>query len=406
MHRIELAAALSIALLAGCTSAVPANTCMSDRECNAGSFCFDAHCSAAPPARATAPAAVALDAQLAAVAPFDPAFMGGPKHRGRSSARIHDDAMPKVVLETGGRLRAAPVIDGAGVVYSASADGKLYRVQDGAGRMLFDSGSRLRATPALAADGTIYVGSEAGTLFALAPDGNVRWQRALDAPIVADLTRTPDGLLLVAADGVYAFEASGALLWHYVLPEVVRSSPCVHPAGFVVFGTAQGAIVALELDGRVRWRSNGHAAIDAAPAIADDGTIVIGNQLGEVLGLRPDGTQRFGFATGGEVHATAAIAASGLILIGSDDGVLYALGSDGALRWRASTSGAIRASARIDAAGRVAIGSRDDVLRVFTADGALLHGYNLGQDIDGAAALAADGTVYIGTDRGALYALR
>ena len=153
------------------------------------------------------------------------------------------------MLETGGRLRAAPVIDGAGVVYSASADGKLYRVQDGAGRVLFDSGARLRATPALAADGTIYLGSEAGTLFALAPDGSVRWQRTLAAPILADLTRTPDGLLLVAADGVYAFDASGALLWHYLLPELVRSSPCVHPAGFVVFGTAQGAVVALELDG-------------------------------------------------------------------------------------------------------------------------------------------------------------
>src|SRR5436190_2453604 len=128
MLRTELGAALAIALLAGCTSSVPSSTCMSDRQCNAGSFCFDAHCLSAAPVRAAMPAAVVSDVPAAGVAPIDPAFMGGPKHRGRSPARLHDDAAPQLVLETGGRLRAAPVIDGAGVVYAASADGKLYRV--------------------------------------------------------------------------------------------------------------------------------------------------------------------------------------------------------------------------------------------------------------------------------------
>ena len=264
MLRIELGAALSIALLAGCTSAVPSSTCMSDRQCNADSFCFDARCYAAQPARDATPAlAVVADA-------LEPRSRRSIPRSWRTQAPRTQPSAVARRCDARGRARdrrtaaRPPVIDGAGVVYTASADGKLYRVQDGAGRVLFDSGARLRATPALAADGTIYLGSEAGTLFALAPDGTLRWQRTLAAPILADLTRTPDGLLLVAADGVYAFDASGALLWHYLLPELVRSSPCVHPAGFVVFGTAQGAVVALELDGHVRWRSNGHAAIDAS----------------------------------------------------------------------------------------------------------------------------------------------
>ena len=68
----------------------------------------------------------------------------------------------------GNSLYSAATVDGNGVIYFGSADGKLYALKpNGEKKWAFDAGAVVAAPPAIGKDGTIYFGSADGNLYAL-----------------------------------------------------------------------------------------------------------------------------------------------------------------------------------------------------------------------------------------------
>ncbi|MDH7563250.1 MAG: PQQ-binding-like beta-propeller repeat protein, partial [Caldisericota bacterium] len=72
----------------------------------------------------------------------------------------------------GASLYSAATIDGNGVIYFGSADGKLYALNpDGSKKWEFNAGSTVAAPPSIGKDGTIYFGTASGILYALGESG-------------------------------------------------------------------------------------------------------------------------------------------------------------------------------------------------------------------------------------------
>jgi outer membrane protein assembly factor BamB len=68
----------------------------------------------------------------------------------------------------GNSLYSAATVDGNGVIYFGSADGKLYALNaNGEKKWSFDAGAVVAAPPAIGKDGTVYFGSADGNLYAL-----------------------------------------------------------------------------------------------------------------------------------------------------------------------------------------------------------------------------------------------
>lgn len=405
---------------------------MSDNECRTGRICHEGRCrfleeverelareqhAIVPVADdAGLPLVVVVDASLASDAAASAApltssgsamFMGDARHTGRSPF-VGPTALPTRVwtFHTGSRIYAAPVITPDGDVVVGSLDQSLTAVtRDGALRFRHSGTGKYYASAVVTPAGDVIAGSHDGSLVALSAQGQLRWQQKLRDGIDASPVLAGD-TLYVAADGLYAFDLTGQLKWHYATGVHVRSAPAVHPSGLVVFGTTNGKLIALRGDGQLAWEADAGANVDGGAAISDDGRIVVGNDLGHVLAFDAQGQLLFRFATGDDVRATPAIAPDGTILVGSYDRAFYALTPEGALKWRFETAGRIRSSARVDRDGNVYFGSQDDFLYGLDESGRLLFRLNLGRDVDSSPALAAQGTLLVGADDGSLSALR
>lgn len=418
-----------LTLGSGCPKPPPSTPCMSDQECRAGRICHEGRCrfleevqrelaadqaAIAPPSETDAgPVPEAADAS--ATPAGEPSaergtrmFMGDPRHTGRLPFEgPRAPVAPVWTFHTGSRIYASPVLGRTGDIVFGSLDQSLTAVTpEGALRFRYSGTGKYYGSALVTPSGDVIAGSLDGSLVSLSPEGQVRWQQKLADGIDASPVLSDEGVLYVAADGLYAFTTEGRLTWHYAVGTHVRSAPAVHPAGLVIFGTPQGKLLALTPDGQLAWSAEAGANMDGGAAISDDGRIVIGTDLGQVLCFDARGALLWRFATGDDVRATPAIAPDGTTYIGSYDRALYALGPDGALKWRFATAGRIRSSARIDRAGRVYFGSQDDFLYALDPSGQLLFRHNLGRDVDSSPVIDARGTLLVGADDGSLYALR
>lgn len=424
--RIHALLALLSWLLAGVgCRPVSTHPCMTDQECRAGRICHEGRCrfleeaqaEIARDATASMPdadggtLAVAADLPEAGVAqgiPGTTMFMGDARHTGRVAAEGPKAGVTPVwTYHTGSRIYAAPVVAPSGDIVVGSLDQSLTAVSPtGALRFRYSGTGKYYASAVITPAGDVIAGSLDGSLVALSPEGQVRWQQKLGDAIDTSPSLADDGRLYVAADGIYAFDLTGKLAWHYAVGVHVRSAPAVHPSGLVIFGTPHGKLVALNHEGRLVWEADAGANMDGGAAISDDGRIVVGTDLGHVLCFDARGTLLWRFNTGDDVRATPAIARDGTTLIGSYDRAMYAIGPNGSLKWRYATGGRIRSSARIDAAGHVYFGSQDDFIYGLDSNGQLLFRHNLGRDVDSSPVIDSRGTLLVGADDGSLYALR
>jgi outer membrane protein assembly factor BamB len=428
--------ALMIAAATSCAAAPePRGPCMSDTECRGDRICHEGRCryeedvrvelASARAALETAGNDSPLDAGMiatpvdAGAAIVDAAaprvderaeFMGGPRHDGRSAnAGPSADPATRWVHRTGARVYASPVVAADGTIYVGSTDRTFVALSpDGSLRFRYSGADRFYATAAIDRGGNVIVGNHDGSVVSLTPNGQVRWRRVLGAPVDASATIDEDGTIYVAADGLHALDPStGVDRFHVASAGALRTTPAIHPARLVVFGTADGRVVAARCDGgAVAWEHALGGSTDSSPAIADDGTIVIGDDLGHVTALDASGAVRWQVTTDGDVRATPAITTNGTVIVGSDDRRIYGISARGEVLFRVQTSGRVRASARIDREGRIYVGSQDDFLYVLGPDGTLLFRHGLGHDVDSTAAIAADGTLIVGVDDGGIYALR
>lgn len=112
-----------------------------------------------------------------------------------------------------GPLGNSPVVDEAGSVYFASRRGTLYSLNSqGNLRWTFQTQGSISSTPVIGNDGTTYLASADGFVYALAEiTGEVLWKYAAGAPILSDLSMTPQGLILAtdATGKVHALPSLG-----------------------------------------------------------------------------------------------------------------------------------------------------------------------------------------------------
>ncbi|MGE3635756.1 MAG: PQQ-binding-like beta-propeller repeat protein, partial [Sandaracinaceae bacterium] len=260
-------AALAMSCGAGTVAPTP---CMSDRECRGDRICHQGACMFEEEARA------AMQEQLAGgpteggtptegtsaggedptPAPVVlrelPMFMGGPTHAGRSERRGPAHA-PQVAWthRTGARVFASPVVGPDGTVYVGSLDRTFRAIAaDGTLRWRYTGQDRFYSTAALTPDGTVVVGCHDRSVIALSAAGQTRWRRELGAAVDSSPVVAPDGTIYVTADGLYALDPQGNVLFHHAAPDALRSSPAIHPDGFVVYGSTDGRIVAVRADGQ------------------------------------------------------------------------------------------------------------------------------------------------------------
>ncbi len=179
------------------------------------------------------------------------------------------------------------------------------------------------------------------------------------------VTLAPDGMLFVAADGVYAVTQQGEVRWHVghaTEPFHVAVPPLVL-GDRVVFGAQDGAVHAVSRTGQPLWHYVLGPDVDGAP-----------------LALGPD-----------------------VFAVGADDGRVYAFERHGLLLWTLEVGGAVRAPL---------VSASDDAFWVATLGGALVsvgpHGEARGQIAGFGPLLAAPlarphGGFWLGDARGGLY---
>lgn len=215
------------------------------------------------------------------------------------TARLGDGA-----ARSGLRLQPA-VVDG--VLYAASADGKLAAFDANTGKKLWEKSSRTHgwfgwgdkkradalyaAGPAVAGD-LLVVGTLDGHVYAVgAKDGNRRWEAELPSEVVAAPAISGDLVIVRTQDGrIYGLDAAtGTRRWVYDQGNVPllslrgNSSP-VAANGVVFVTTDDGKLVVLRQDnGEKLWEqklANGDGRTDIERLDDADGSVLIdGNTL-------------------------------------------------------------------------------------------------------------------------------
>lgn len=418
---IRLAVLPTAALLAcGGAQPRPSTPCMSDAECQGDRICHQGHC------QFTEEALAQIRQSTGTVGPADmkepvaptrstvtgrtshpvPMFMTDPQHTGRS-VYAGPHTKPKVLWNhrTKSRLYASAVVDANGDIYVGALDRSFISLSPkGELKWRYASSGKYYATAALLEDGTLITANQNKHITALSPQGELLWSTELRDGVDASPLVTPDDRVVAAADGIYALGSDGVVDWYFATAGHIRSSPALHPDGFIVVGTPDGQVLAIGMNGKKRWEVNVKSNVDGGPSIANDGTIFVGTDRGALVAIDHRGTIKWEFRTGDDIRGTPAIAADGTIIVGSYDRHVYAVDPHGTLRWKYRTAGRIRSSATIDRDGRIYIGSQDDTLYALSREGKLLWKFPVGRDIDAPVVVHPNGHLIVGADDGWLRA--
>lgn len=232
---------------------------------------------------------------------------------------------------------------------------------------------RCWASPAVGRDGTLLAVGEAG-LHALDPDGRVRWHRDLGRPRhhLAGVAQSPEGDIFVAAQRrrVLRLAPDGAVRWERALPDFGDrwGNPSYDAADGTLYltealGERAGLVTALDPAGRVRWcRRLG--AVRGGVAIADDEFVVVADLDGHLHWLakadgRPLHRVRLSRARRA-LWTTPVIDPRGDVFLtvkeGPNHGCLRRLDAAARPRWRFPTGKALSVPV-IDRAGNIYFGS-------------------------------------------------
>lgn len=220
------------------------------------------------------------------------------------------------------------------------ADGSLLVAIDGTPQRIAADGTRAPDGPMTGAarvlpNGDIHVVRGSSTTL-LAPTGEPRWTVDVpgDVPLCNDSGSTigPDGAVAFACGMRVSVVSGGALRWSATVGERIVAPPAFTADGTVLVG-ADG-VYAFDATGRVRWHTpttftwrdaptprTELAAVSAGPLVGSDGTIYVGGARNRVYALRPDGSLRWELPLGDDdalvwrVHQLSFL--DGALLVGS-----------------------------------------------------------------------------------------
>lgn len=178
------------------------------------------------------------------------------------------------------------------LVVFGSLDGSVYaaRSEDGARVAAFDTGGEVKASPVVRGADVFACNSNGRVLClrlqAAGPTFAPVWSRSLGAEIYASPALSHGRLVLATMDGVLVClsAADGAVLWRSALGAYSTASPVVTADGVVVAATSLGRLAAFDLASgdllaclRVSDRN-----INASPAFLPDGSIAVGSYDGSL----------------------------------------------------------------------------------------------------------------------------
>jgi outer membrane protein assembly factor BamB len=221
--------------------------------------------------------------------------------------------------QTGLVLKASPALGQDGTVYVASMNDQLYAIApppagqtQGSVQWTFrfgdfpgegtpvvaaappsgSDGKGSGATPTIGPDGTIYIGADNSNMYAIAPNGQLKWQFGAErevAGIWSSAALSADGEMLYFGanrGGVYALRTGdGGLVWQYSIAGSIYSSLTLDRDGVLYTGSTAGHLIAINSrTGTQAWDYTNPAdvAVWTAPALDSDGNLLIGDREGLV----------------------------------------------------------------------------------------------------------------------------
>jgi outer membrane protein assembly factor BamB len=249
-----------------------------------------------------------------------------------SARQLGPHALPEIQwrFQTRGKIVAAPTELEGGDIAVGSLDGTLYRVSAN-GKLVYsvDTGAPIRSRPIATTHANVLVGNESGSVLHIDGQGNVVWRAQLRGPIASDPIAGANGVLFVPADGIYALDGDGNVLWHHVEPTTIYDPLALDASEVLRFNTVDGRRVTLDARGQVLTTERREPAEPAnSPIIAVVDAAGVAYRVGAdqmLRATRDDGSELWSYSLGVNVTASVLLAASGTLLIGTDDGILYAL---------------------------------------------------------------------------------
>lgn len=271
---------------------------------------------------------------------------------------------------------SAPALDGSGDAY-ITTNRKLVKVDGDSGRVLWSwpshSALSISHSPIVGNDGKVYFACYSESLYAITPDGDLAWARALGHSVNSAPAIGLDGNVLVATTRdaapwhLWSFTPGGDTAWACPLDgDAEFSSPAVGPDSTIYIG-ANRYLYALRPDGSLKWRDSLLARIQSCPAVANESTLYV-------------------------------VAGAGLYCVDTDSGV----------RWRRSIGGANYCSPAVDADGNVYVGTASGTSSRFyciAPDSTVRDSHILSDDIWSSPAISGRG-IYFGTMADTMYLFR
>jgi outer membrane protein assembly factor BamB len=322
--------------------------------------------------------------------------------------------VPASLLEYHPQELGGPAIDAAtGVVVVGTRDGWLHAFdQDGRRLWEFEAGGRFDA-PARIDGGIVYAGSADGRLYALdLGDGKLKWsydarEEVGTTPVVAD----GRVLVMTLQDTLLAVDAkTGAWMWHHRREPkggfTIQGAASVRVSDGRAFGAySDGTVAALDLaTGAVKWEREIAPAgnfMDVDSLCLDGGRLYAAAYSGAVYGIDA--------ATGKELWELRAPGASRLALGGGSlvvQTTTQAIGvspGSGATRWTRKLEGAPWGEIVV-VGGRAAIPDGKGLSLLDAETGEILRIFDPGTGVSATAAWRG-GRAYVLSNSGALFAL-
>jgi outer membrane protein assembly factor BamB len=246
---------------------------------------------------------------------------------------------------------SSPVVVGD-TVYVGGGGGRLHALgaADGRVRWTHATDSAVTSTPAVA-EGQVYFGTNDGVVRAVAAsDGTELWTTGVGGPVYSEVA-TASGLVFVTTTGgdlVCLDATTGVEQWRFATgTDLGAASPLVANGRVFVAADAVYAFDASAVRTR-QWDASYGGTVGGSPAYGD-GTVFVGDAHESLVALDDanGGTERWVRTIGGAFETRPTVAGD-RVLAPSDTGYLYAFLTDGTEIGRTELPGESRSSPAVD----------------------------------------------------------
>ncbi len=284
---------------------------------------------------------------------------------------------------------------------AASTNGTIYFTSDG----VVDTGTGNFTTPAL--------------LHALTPGGSRAWSFSSTNGAASPATLGPDGTVYFSVRQVpdtlytlFAVSPSGLLRWRRAWDEQIDANLAVRPDGRMLAASRTRHLLSFEFDGQstlVGWLDPFPAGREgSAPVLAADGTMYYGVGTPVLYGQSYLGGLAQSYKPGTNITGLA-IGPQGVLYLSCEGGRLWALNSDGTTQWQILYGSEIRNQVAVAPDGTILVPKtvvngtvETGELIILDRNGLAIRTNYFTGAINATPALASDGTTWVADASGRL----